>query len=132
MVFRGHVAMMRLRSSLKTVSFYIRNSILSPLSGTCFTIILSLTLQCVSVQRKIRAGAIDVHPSETALVVNYELEAFILGELGEPMLGDKKVLSEHSVNVLHEQLSHPQLTSYRKCSIIRMILPRHILLRLRW
>jgi len=41
--------------------------------------------------RKIRAGAIDVHPTETALVVNYELEALILGELGDPMLGDKKV-----------------------------------------
>lgn len=99
MVFRGHVAEMRLRSSLKAVSFYIRNSVFSPLSVTFFTITLSLTLQCVSVQRKIRAGAIDVHPSETALVVNYELEAFILGELGEPMLGDKKVLSEHAVNV---------------------------------
>lgn len=42
------------------------------------------------IKRKIRAGAIDVHPTETALVVNYQLEAFILGELGDPMLGDKK------------------------------------------
>ncbi|XP_034244618.1 kinesin-associated protein 3 isoform X2 [Thrips palmi] len=42
------------------------------------------------IKRKIRAGAIDVHPTETALVVSYQLEAFILGELGDPMLGDKK------------------------------------------
>lgn len=32
----------------------------------------------------------DVHPTEKALVVNYELEATILGELGDPMLGERK------------------------------------------
>lgn len=31
-----------------------------------------------------------MHPTEKALVVNYELEALILGEMGDPMLGDKK------------------------------------------
>ena len=41
--------------------------------------------------RKVKSGAIDVHPTEKALVVNYELEAVILGELGDPMHGDKKV-----------------------------------------
>ncbi|EEB13642.1 Kinesin-associated protein, putative [Pediculus humanus corporis] len=41
-------------------------------------------------RRKIRSGSIDVHPTEKALVVNYELEALILGEMGDPMLGDKK------------------------------------------
>ncbi|KAK6618968.1 hypothetical protein RUM44_003349 [Polyplax serrata] len=41
-------------------------------------------------KRKIRSGSIDVHPTEKALVVNYELEALILGEMGDPMLGDKK------------------------------------------
>lgn len=42
--------------------------------------------------RKIKSGAIDVHPTEKALVVNYELEAVILGELGDPMHGDKRVI----------------------------------------
>ena len=37
-----------------------------------------------------KAGSLDVHPTEKALVVNYELEATILGELGDPMLGDRK------------------------------------------
>lgn len=37
-----------------------------------------------------KAGAIDVHATEKALVVSYEVEATILGELGDPMLGDKK------------------------------------------
>ena len=41
-------------------------------------------------KRKVKAGTLDVHPHEKALVVNYELEATILGELGDPMLGERK------------------------------------------
>ncbi|KAF7235162.1 hypothetical protein EG68_10710 [Paragonimus skrjabini miyazakii] len=41
-------------------------------------------------KRKIRGGSIDVHPTEKALVVHYETEATILGELGNPMVGDRK------------------------------------------
>ncbi|XP_070538501.1 kinesin-associated protein 3-like isoform X1 [Ptychodera flava] len=41
-------------------------------------------------KRKVKGGSIDVHPTEKALVVNYELEATILGELGDPMLGERK------------------------------------------
>ncbi|XP_043270481.1 kinesin-associated protein 3 isoform X2 [Venturia canescens] len=41
-------------------------------------------------KRKVRSGNLDVHPTEKALVVNYDVEAFILGELGDPMLGDRK------------------------------------------
>lgn len=41
--------------------------------------------------RKVRSGTLDVHPTEKALVVNYDVEALILGELGDPMLGDRKV-----------------------------------------
>uniref|UniRef100_H0VG98 Kinesin associated protein 3 n=1 Tax=Cavia porcellus TaxID=10141 RepID=H0VG98_CAVPO len=33
---------------------------------------------------------IDVHPSEKALIVQYEVEATILGEMGDPMLGERK------------------------------------------
>ncbi|KYQ59280.1 Kinesin-associated protein 3 [Trachymyrmex zeteki] len=40
--------------------------------------------------RKVRSGTLDVHPTEKALVVNYDVEALILGELGDPMLGDRK------------------------------------------
>ena len=43
-----------------------------------------------SLRRKVKAGSLDVHPKEKALIVNYELEATILGELGDPMLGDRK------------------------------------------
>jgi len=39
----------------------------------------------------VRSGTLDVHPTEKALIVNYDVEALILGELGDPMLGDRKV-----------------------------------------
>lgn len=42
--------------------------------------------------RRVRSGAVDAHPTETAIVVNYELDAFVLGENGEPVIGDHKVL----------------------------------------
>lgn len=45
----------------------------------------------ICLNRKVRSGNLDVHPTEKALVVNYDVEALILGELGDPMLGDRKV-----------------------------------------
>lgn len=41
-------------------------------------------------KRRVKGGSIDAHPTEKAIVVNYELEAVILGEMGEPMLGERK------------------------------------------
>ncbi|XP_033838597.1 kinesin-associated protein 3-like [Periophthalmus magnuspinnatus] len=41
-------------------------------------------------KRKVTAGSLDVHPTEKALVVHYEVEASILGEDGGPMLGERK------------------------------------------
>ncbi|XP_047491203.1 kinesin-associated protein 3-like isoform X2 [Penaeus chinensis] len=41
-------------------------------------------------KKKVKVGSLDVHPTEKALVVNYELEATILGQLGDAMLGDRK------------------------------------------
>ena len=40
--------------------------------------------------RRVKGGSIDAHPTEKAIIVNYELEAVILGEMGEPMLGERK------------------------------------------
>ncbi|XP_031431213.1 kinesin-associated protein 3a isoform X1 [Clupea harengus] len=40
--------------------------------------------------RKVKGGSLDVHPTEKALVVQYEVEATILGEMGDPVLGDRK------------------------------------------
>lgn len=44
----------------------------------------------VLLNRKVKGGNIDVHPSEKALIVHYEVEATILGEMGDPMLGERK------------------------------------------
>uniref|UniRef100_A0A8C5HHT0 Kinesin-associated protein 3-like n=2 Tax=Gouania willdenowi TaxID=441366 RepID=A0A8C5HHT0_GOUWI len=39
---------------------------------------------------KVTAGSLDVHPTEKALVVHYEVEASILGEGGGHVLGERK------------------------------------------
>ncbi|KAJ3599663.1 hypothetical protein NHX12_033619 [Muraenolepis orangiensis] len=41
-------------------------------------------------KRRVRSGSLDVHPTERALVVQYEVEATILGETGDPMVGERK------------------------------------------
>lgn len=40
--------------------------------------------------RRIRGGQIDVHPTEKALIVNYSIEATVLDEYQNTMIGDKK------------------------------------------
>uniref|UniRef100_A0A4W6D4T1 Kinesin-associated protein 3a n=1 Tax=Lates calcarifer TaxID=8187 RepID=A0A4W6D4T1_LATCA len=42
------------------------------------------------IHRRVKGCTLDVHPTEKALVVQYEVEATILGELGEPMVGERK------------------------------------------
>lgn len=42
------------------------------------------------VHSKVTAGSLDVHPTEKALVVSYEVEASVLGESGGHMLGKRK------------------------------------------
>ncbi|XP_027019194.2 kinesin-associated protein 3a isoform X1 [Tachysurus fulvidraco] len=41
-------------------------------------------------KRKVKGGSLDVHPTEKALIVQYEVEATIMGEIGGPMLGERK------------------------------------------
>ncbi|MCJ8743509.1 hypothetical protein PDJAM_G00094940 [Pangasius djambal] len=41
-------------------------------------------------KRKVKGGSLDVHPTEKALIVQYEVEATIVGEMGGPMLGERK------------------------------------------
>ncbi|KAA8587558.1 hypothetical protein FQN60_016420 [Etheostoma spectabile] len=41
-------------------------------------------------KRKVTAGSLDVHPTEKALVVHYEVEASILGEGGGHVVGERK------------------------------------------
>ncbi|XP_037837190.1 kinesin-associated protein 3a isoform X2 [Kryptolebias marmoratus] len=41
-------------------------------------------------KRRVKGCSLDVHPTEKALVVQYEVEATILGQMGEPMVGERK------------------------------------------
>ncbi|XP_024129939.1 kinesin-associated protein 3 isoform X3 [Oryzias melastigma] len=41
-------------------------------------------------KRKVTFGSLDVHPTEKALVVHYEVEAAVLGGGGGPVLGERK------------------------------------------
>ncbi|KAG7233463.1 hypothetical protein INR49_007001 [Caranx melampygus] len=41
-------------------------------------------------KRKVKGCTLDVHPTEKALVVQYEVEATILGEMGGPVVGERK------------------------------------------
>lgn len=59
------------------------------------TLILSI------VYRKIIPGHIDVHPTDNALVVNYTVQATILGDDGAKVGGDKKKMEKmYAVNFL--------------------------------
>ena len=55
-----------------------------------FPVLISFTDRVLTSFRRVKGGSIDAHPTEKAIVVNYELEAVILGPLGEPMLGERK------------------------------------------
>ncbi|KAM6938814.1 kinesin-associated protein 3a [Lycodopsis pacificus] len=41
-------------------------------------------------KRRVKGCTLEVHPTERALVVQYEVEATVLGELGNPMVGERK------------------------------------------
>ena len=53
-------------------------------------LLLIVYIEASFIFRKVKGGSIDVHPTEKALIVNYELEATILGEMGDPMLGERR------------------------------------------
>ncbi|XP_066602275.1 kinesin-associated protein 3 isoform X2 [Prorops nasuta] len=72
-------------------------------------------------QRKVRSGTLDVHPMEKALVVNYNVEALILGELGDAMLGDRKECQKIiRLKSLNTDTNVPLLAKevIEKCSLI--------------
>ncbi|CAG2171472.1 unnamed protein product [Oppiella nova] len=45
-------------------------------------------LNCI--QRRLRTDAIDAHPTESAIVISYELEASLVGDLGDTMLEESR------------------------------------------
>eukprot|EP00047_Mylnosiga_fluctuans_P022251 m.116739 g.116739 ORF g.116739 m.116739 type:complete len:798 (-) comp9189_c0_seq1:179-2572(-) len=73
-------------------------------------------------KRKVKAGRIDVHPSECAIVVYYEVEAYILGDAGETMHGERKQCQKviHLGKAMSKSTNIPQLsqTIIEKCKLI--------------
>ena len=86
-VFRGEVAA---RHSSSDRSIHSAAAAGSDRGGSHSGSTAPMDTDAKYLKRKVKAGSLDVHPTEKALVVNYELEATILGELGDPMLGDRK------------------------------------------
>lgn len=41
--------------------------------------------------RRWKGGCIEPHPTDKALIVNYQLEATVFGEPNNPMIEEKKV-----------------------------------------
>jgi len=55
--------------------------------------------------RRVRSGAVDAHPTEPAIVVNYELDAYVLGENGEPVISNHKVIFLFLILILIKNIS---------------------------
>src|SRR5262245_48602364 len=72
-------------------------------------------------KKNIVVGSIDVHPNERALIVNYELEATIFGQLGDAVLGDRKQCQKViRLKDLHEKTNIHALAKeiVQKCRLI--------------
>lgn len=73
-------------------------------------------------KRKVKAGRLDVHPTECAVVVHYEVEAMILGGMGDAMHGERKQCKKiiHLGKALSTNTNIPQLaqTIVEKCKLI--------------
>lgn len=71
--------------------------------------------------KRVRGVRIDVHPFEQALVICYEAEATILGESGDPVIGDKKKCQKIiRLKNLNEQTDLKALSeqTIKNCSLI--------------
>ncbi|KAI9207591.1 kinesin-associated protein-domain-containing protein [Polychytrium aggregatum] len=70
---------------------------------------------------KILPGHIDVHPTDNAIVVNYTIQATILGENGQPVVGDRKAMQKIiRVKALHPNTNLAVLAEevVEKCKLI--------------
>ncbi len=49
-----------------------------------------LSFQILSYNRRVKGRSLDVHPTENAIVVHYELEATIIDGVGDAMIGERQ------------------------------------------
>lgn len=78
------------RFSFPFLSFCTSTGVLSFLC--LLSIFRSLTVPSIYFDAcsKVKAGRLDVHPTDNAIVVFYEIEALLLGEDGETVMGERK------------------------------------------
>lgn len=55
-----------------------------------------LNAQQQSTRRRWKGGSIEPHPTDKALIVNYQLEATVFGEPNNPMIEEKKVCPKNT------------------------------------
>lgn len=61
------------------------------ISPICHSVVGAIISENVCICRRWKGGTIEPHPTDKALIVNYQLEAAVFGEPENPMLEEKKV-----------------------------------------
>jgi len=72
-------------------------------------------------RRKVKAGLIEADHAECAIVVHYEVEATVLGELGEPIVAERQENTKRiKLKTLSENTNIPRLAEeiIEKCKLI--------------
>jgi len=72
-------------------------------------------------RRKVKAGLIEADHEECAIVVHYEVEATVLGELGEPIVAERQDNTKKiKLKTLNENTNIPRLAEeiLEKCKLI--------------
>lgn len=74
-------------------------------------------------RRKVKAGLIEADHDECAIVVHYEVEATVLGELGEPIVAERQENTKRiKLKTLSENTNLPRLAEeiLEKCKLIHV------------
>ena len=72
-------------------------------------------------RRKVKAGLIEVDHADCAIVVHYEVEATVLGDLGEPIVAERQDNTKRiKLKTLNENTNIPRLAQemVEKCKLI--------------
>ena len=74
-------------------------------------------------RRKVKAGLLEADHDQCAIVVHYEVEATVLGELGEPIVAERQENTKViKLNTLSENTNIPRLAEQilDKCKLIHV------------